>query len=465
MLGIPLLLNQLIPEPKLKASKKLIFTFLAVLLAGIGLLKAQTYAISNIAGNQNYGFAGDGGLAVLAWLDSPMEVSADKLGNVYFSDWWNGRVRMINAHGIISTVAGNGVFGYSGDGGPATLAKINGPMGVFAESSGNILICDVGNGRIRSVSPAGIISTIAGNGAYGFAGDGGPATLASFRDPTAITEDTLGNIYIADVFNNRIRRIDHTTGIITTVAGCGTRNYSGDGGPATSAGLYYPCGVTLDDSGNIYIADADNFRIRKVTTSGTIYTVAGNGSTGYSGDNGPATSAQLNYPASIAVDNSGNIYIADANNNRIRKVNKQGIISTVAGDSNAGFSMGGDSATSESLYNPTSIVPGTQQNFYLVDSYNSMIRELTIAPAAEPQIEEAIIYPNPNYGKFYVKLLGTTGKMQMEVYNVLGQRVSYEELNPTVTQLDLSTQSKGIYLYRVINEENKVMWRGKVIVL
>lgn len=434
-------------------------------MARVGLLNAQTYAISNIAGSNNFGFAGDGGLAVLAWLDSPMEVSADKLGNIYFTDWWNARVRMINAHGIISTIAGNGVFGYSGDGGPATLAKINGPMGVYADLLGNVLICDIGNGRIRKVSPIGIISTIAGNGTYGFAGDGGLATLASFRDPTAITEDTCGNIYIADVFNNRIRKIDHTTGRISTVAGSGIRNYSGDGGPATSAGLYYPCGVAVDDSGNIYIADADNFRIRKVTTTGTIYTIAGNGAAGYSGDNGPATLAQLNYPASVTVDNLGNIYIADADNNRIRKVNKEGIISTIAGDNNASFSIGGDTATSESLYNPTSIVPGIQQDFYLVDSYNNIIRELSIAPAAEPQIEDVTIYPNPNYGKFYIRLQGITGKMQIEVYNILGQRVSYEELNSTVTQLDLSTQSKGVYLYRVINEDNKVVWRGKVIVL
>ena len=220
---------------------------------------------------------------------------------------------MNSTTGIITTIAGNGIAGYSGDGGLATNAELNNPYGVAVDSNGNIYIADTNNNRIRKVnSTTGIITTIAGNGTAGYSGDGGLATNAELYYPYGVAVDSNGNIYIADTYNNRIRKVNSTTGIITTIAGNGTAGYSGDGGPATNAQLNYPYGVAVDSSGNIYIADTDNNRIRKVnSTTGIITTIAGNGNPGYSGDGGPATNAELYDPSGVAVDSNGNIYIAD----------------------------------------------------------------------------------------------------------------------------------------------------------
>jgi trimeric autotransporter adhesin len=217
-------------------------------------------------------------------------------------------------------VAGTGSYGYSGDGGIATSAKLSYPGGVAIDASGNIYIVDTGNSRIRMVTKStGIISTVAGTGSYGYRGDGGIATSASLNFPRGVAIDASGNLYIADTDNNRIRMVTKSTGIISTVAGTGSSGYSGDGGLATSAALNYPRGVAIDASANIYIADFYNYRIRMVTKStGIISTVAGTGSSGYSGDGGLATSAALNYPYGVAIDASGNIYIADTHNHRIR---------------------------------------------------------------------------------------------------------------------------------------------------
>ncbi len=234
---------------------------------------------------------------------------------------------------IISTIAGNGTAGYSGDGGPAASAELNSPSGVAVDFSGNIYIADYKNNRIRRVDASGVISTVAGKGTAGYSGDGGPASSAELSTPSGVAVDTSGNIYIADSSNNCIRKVD-ASGVISTVAGKGTGGYSGDGGPASSAELSSPFGVAVDASGNIYIADDKNNRIRKVDASGVISTVAGNGTGGYSGDGGPATSAELNSPSGLAVDSSGNIYIADTTNYRVREV--YAIINGACGSSNGG---------------------------------------------------------------------------------------------------------------------------------
>ena len=231
---------------------------------------------------------------------------------------------------LTNTIAGDGTVG---DAGLATASRLRSPCGVAVDASGNINIADTYNNRIRMVTKStGIITTVAGNGNYGYSGDGGLATSASLRRLYSAVVDASGNIYIADTFNNRIRKVTKSTGIITTVAGNGNYGYSGDGGLATSARLYNPYGAAADVSGNIYIADTYNNRIRMVTTStGIITTVAGNGTYGYSGDGGLATSARLRYPSGVAFDASGNVYIADTYNGRIRLLTKStGIITTVA---------------------------------------------------------------------------------------------------------------------------------------
>ncbi len=258
-----------------------------------------------------------------------------------------------DAQDIITTVAGG-----KGDGGAATAATLNCPYGIISDSSGNIYIADKNNDCIRKITvSSGIISTIAGTGSQSYSGDGGAATNAKLYQPFGVGVDISGNVYIADSYNNAIRAIAVSTGIITTIAGTGIASYSGDGDVATSATLYNPSGVTVDSSGNVYIADYGNHRIRKVTIlTGKIATIAGTGASSYSGDGGVATSAELNRPSGIALDFVGNTYIADSNNNRIRKVTvSTGIITTIAGTGTGGYSGDGGASTSAMIYFPTHV--------------------------------------------------------------------------------------------------------------
>jgi Cep192 domain 4/NHL repeat len=329
------------------------------------------------AGNGTYGFSGDGGPATSASLKFPWAAAVDGAGNVYIADGANGRIRKVDASGTISTVAGNGAYGFSGDGGPATSASLDGPTGVAVDGTGNLYIADEGNQRIRKVDTSGTISTVAGNGTAGFSGDGGPAASTELYDPFGVAIDGAGNLYIADQANQRIRKVD-TSGNISTVAGNGTYGFSGDGGPATSAELFNPFGVAVDGAGNLYIADAYNQRIRKVDTSGNISTVAGNGTAGYSGDGGPATSASLLDPADVAPDGVGNLYIADSDNSRIRKMDASGNISTVAGYG-AAISLGdGGPATSAGLAGPRGVAVDGAGNLYIADTSNQRIRKVDL---------------------------------------------------------------------------------------
>ncbi len=342
--------------------------------------------IVTMAGNGIYGFSGDNGPATSASLSNPHGVSVDSAGNIYIADSENQCIRMVNSlNGIITTAAGNGSAAFSGDNGLATSASFNYPIGVSVDTAGNIYIADEDNNRIRKVSTAtGMITTVAGNRIYGFGGDSGPATSASIYNPSGVAVDSAGNIYIADEGNNRIRKVNASTEVITTVAGNGSATFRGDNSPATSASLYNPSGVAVDSAGNIYIADEGNNRIRKVNASTeVITTVAGNGSATFSGDGGPATSASLNYPTGVAVDSTGNIYIADSNNNRVREVNAStGVIKTVAGNGSATFSGDSGPATSASLNYPTGVAVDSTGNIYIADSNNNRVREVNASTGA-----------------------------------------------------------------------------------
>ena len=295
-----------------------------------------TVAGNNISGTGS-GTSGDGGPALSASLHNPMDVIADNSGNVYFTDGssTNYSIRKVDPNGIISRFAGNNTSGYSGDGSLATSAQLNNPWGLAFDNAGNLLIADAGNRIIRKVTTNGIITTIAGTpGVYGYSGDGGQATAAQLGAPAGICVDPAGNIFFADPGKHVIRKIA-TNGIITTIAGTGTSGYNGNGGAATSATLNSPYDVCIDASGNLYIADKGNHAIRKINTGGVISTVAGIGGSlnyGFTGDGGAATSAKLNNPQSVSVDNAGNLYISDYTNNRIRKVTSAGIISTIGGN-------------------------------------------------------------------------------------------------------------------------------------
>jgi sugar lactone lactonase YvrE len=295
----------------------------------------------------------------------------DTSGNVYIADSSNNRVRKVSG-GTITTLAGSGVAGYSGDGGSAVGAQLEYPNAVAVDSAGNVYIVDAGNGRIRTVSPGGTITTVAGGGAS--LGDGGAATSAQLFNPEGVAVDASGYIYIADTLNQRIRRVS-PGGIITTFAGTGTSGYAGDGGPATSAQVSYPTGVAVDAAGNVYVADSGNERIRKVTTNGNISTIAGNGSYGYSGDGGPATSAELEYPTSVSVDALGNLFIMDSL--RVRMVSTSGIITTIAGNGKQGYFGDGGPATNAELNFPSGTALDSAGNIYVADTSNNAIRLLS----------------------------------------------------------------------------------------
>jgi sugar lactone lactonase YvrE len=332
--------------------------------------------ITTIAGNGASGFTGDGGAATSAELYYPRGSAVDSSGNVYIADTDNQRIRKVTPAGVISTVAGTGTAGFSGDGGLATSATLDYPIGVAVDGSGNLYVADEYNQRIRKVSTAGIITTVAGNGVATFAGDGGSATSASLDDPFGVAVDSSGNLYIADEYNQRIRKVS-PAGVITTIAGNGTSGYNGDGGSATSAELYYPGGVAVDSSGNVYIADTDNQRIRKVTAAGLISTIAGTGNSGFSGDGSAATSATMDDPSGIAVDSTGNVYFSDTYNYRIRKISTAGIISTVVGSGSYGFSGDGGVATSAALEYAYAVTVDATGNLYVADSNNERLRKVT----------------------------------------------------------------------------------------
>jgi hypothetical protein len=304
--------------------------------------------IGTVAGNGTVGYSGDGGPATAAKLSqNPTGLARDAAGDLYIADGDNNVVRRVSPDGTITTVAGDGKAGFSGDGGPATAAQLDQPLGLAVDSAGNLYISDWDNYRIRRVSPAGLITTIAGNGQLAhlpsiqdsFAdvgsptapgvGDGGPATGADLS-PSGITVDSAGDLLVADTFHQRIRRIS-PTGIITTIAGVDGEGSFGDGGPATDALFDYPTDVTVDRQGRVYIADEAGQRVRRIDQDGTIETIAGTGTAGFSGDGGPATAAMLRGPRGVAVDDAGDVLIDDVFNNRIREVTAAGTIVTIAG--------------------------------------------------------------------------------------------------------------------------------------
>jgi uncharacterized protein (TIGR03437 family) len=376
--------------------------------------------LTRIAGNARPGFSGDGGPALNAQLDSPQSVALDNAGNVYIADLSNNRVRKVSANGIISTVAGSmTLFGFSGDGGPAVSAGLEGPTALAVDNVGDLYILDAGNFRIRRVTADGVIETVAGNGAQGYSGDGGPAIQASLGSLVGeLCVDESGNIYLSTAGANsyRVRKVS-ADGTIATVAGTGTSGTAGVGGAAVDAQLHYPEGVAVDQAGNLFIADVvrilevtpsgmltsisgngaavpgnavavdgghnlfvvndQETSIERISASGTIATIGGNGSPSFSGDGGPAILAQLNLPLTLALDSAGALYIADYINNRVRKVTSDGVITTVAGGGTAGALINAP-ATSTALGRVSGVAVDGAGEIFLSDSDNACVWKVDV---------------------------------------------------------------------------------------
>ena len=357
-------------------------------------------------------FSGDGRPAVQAEFFGPVDVAVDSAGNVYIADSNNNRIRKVDSTGTITTIAGTGERGDRGDGGPAVEARITEPSGVALDSAGDLYIADAGNNRIRKVDSTGTITTIAGTGERYFGGDGGPANQAWLSKPSGVAVDGGGNLYIADTGNNRIRKVD-STGTITTIAGTRGGRIDGDGGPAVQAGLYSPMRVAVDGGGNLYIADIGNNRIRKVDSTGTITTIAGTGESGFGGDGGPANQARLYNPWGVAVDGGGNLYIADNRNNRIRKVDSTGTITTIAGTGERYFGGDGGPANQAWLSKPSGVAVDGGGNLYIADTGNNRIRRLTPSGSSETSPSGTESFSIPDRGGWSSTSSGTTETLRV----------------------------------------------------
>ncbi len=363
--------------------------FFSLSFASLLTLCSSAQTITTFAGDGSFGFGGDGGAATAAQLGTPNYVVADASRNIYISDSRNQRIRMVSAAGIITTIAGDGTPGYTGDGGPATAAQIYYPACLALSPSGELYFS--GPNVVRKVNSAGIISTVAGTIAGGFSGDGGYATAAKLSNPTGLIFDRNGNLLIADTRNHRIRKVD-TSGIITTIAGNGTPTYSGDGGAATAASFYYPQVLAIDSTGNIFVSDVGNYRVRKINPAGIITTFAGNGAATFSGDGGSATAAGFNYPTGIAIGPDGYLYIGDFYNARVRKVSPAGIISTFAGNGTAGYGGDGGPATAAQIDGPggLAINAGT---LFIADVHNDRARSVILCsnPVPTPVTGDTVV--------------------------------------------------------------------------
>lgn len=423
---------------------------LIVAITGTSPILAQN--INTIAGRQRPGYGGDGGAATAASLNKMVSMATDKEGNLYVADFYNHAIRKITKDGIITTIAGNHTMGYSGDGGAATAAQLHGPWGIAVDTNGNVYFSDKENNAIRAVSKDGIITTVAGNGTKGYSGDGGPASAARLYHPLGLCLGRDGALYVADNSNTVVRKIA-PNGIITTFAGNNRAGYSGDGGAATAASLYNVRALAADTAGNIYISDTWNSVIRKVNEQGIISTYAGNHTRSYKGDGGPATAAGLNYPVGIALDAEGNLYITDNFNHAIRQVTADGKITTIAGNGTKGYSGDGGPAVAARFNHPSGITISNGQ-LYVSDFVNNSIRSFSLGSArlSTPPNFGLRVYPIPTSSVLHIDIPEHHTAGTISVSDLHGRQITNAQIDETNNNytLNLEYLASGMYLVKII---------------
>jgi len=425
-----------------------------IILLLLASLTGQSQNITTVAGNGTFGYSGDGGSATTSAINTPQATAIDRAGNIYVADLYNNRVRKIDTFGIITTIAGTSAVGYGGDGGPATATAIQSVTDIIVDRWGNIYFTDYNASSVRKIAVTGIISTFAGTNTTGYSGDGSQATAAQLSAPNGLACDTFGNILIADRNNNRIRKVS-TSGIITTIAGTGSIGFSGDSGIATAANLNKPTSIAISKTGNLYITDWGNNRIRKIDPSGIIITVVGKDSLGFSGDGGPATNARLQYPQGIDVDQFDNLYLADVGNHRIRKVDTAGIIKTIAGTTPFGYSGDGGPATAAKLCFPSGVTVDHRGVIYISDAQNSRIRMIgnrwsTSTTNTKIEPIEVTISPNPTIDAAEIRWnQHNLNNAQYRVTNALGQIMTTDYVNGTKFTINTNGYPKGMYFLQL----------------
>lgn len=431
----------------------------ALLLCAATACHAQ-YMIKSVAGTGALGFSGDGGPATAADLRLPLYVCTDAAGNLYISDQANQRIRKVDvATGIITTVAGKGGIGNTGDGGPATDATMNAPKGICIDKNNNLYIC--ANPVVRKVNlNTGIITTFAGNGTVGYSGDGGPATNADMSAGGVALSKSEDNIYILG--GAVVRKVNMATGIISTICGTNVSGSDGDGGPATDAKFGYPYGIAVGPYDHVYITDLG--KIRKIDAiTGIITTVAGTGSGVYGGDGGPATNAGVS-ASGVAVDSVGNIYIASVGHYVIRKVDvATGIISTIAGNGTLGYSGDGGLAISAQFTFPWGLCVNKTGSVVYVADRDKPIRKVYMPGVGvdDVQVSKPLhVYPNPTNGSFTVAA-DIDEEYSVTVCNAIGQRVASQTYKGVEAEMDISTQPDGLYFVRIKGSE----YAGSAIIL
>ena len=415
--------------------------------------KCFAQIITTIAGTGGtFVSAGDGGPATAAFLDNSCGIVFDSKGNLYLMEANANKIRKIDTNGIIHTIAGTGYCGDQGDGGPASASVLCDGVYLAIDNADNLFLNSDLYMRMRKINAAGIISNYAGNGggSAGYYGDGGPATLAIFNGPQGSAADNSGNLYIVDNGNNIIRKIN-SGGIITRVAGNLTASYSGDGGPATSAQLNYPSQITVDSAGNFYFTDLANYVIRKVDVyTGIITTFAGSGSVGYSGDGGPASLARFsNSLSGLCFNRKGELFICDAGNYVIRKIDRSGVITTAVGNGTGGYGGDGGPPLQAQLNIPIDVRFDKKGDLYISDG--SVIRKVTFSTSTDVMAfglhsKNLSTYPNPASESIHVN--STKVLDDLAIYNAMGEIVLQKESKNKAEDIDISKLPAGIYFIR-----------------